>query len=189
VLSWAVATRLQLDRWEALVAQHLRNELHDHARSSGGLIWQAQFEHHFCLIAARHLLRALDMSGLKVVVDGVLRDEIVEGRDLLEHWDENMPVFNAQPRARQAGRKTGNAFAERNPRHGPYWWLGWDYKVGPKLLPHVPSASVRALLDEVEACVLQDAPELSEYLLPRSDSPWLDDWSPRPRPSVTEDTG
>ncbi len=47
VLSWSVATRLQLDRWEALVAANLRNELYDKLRSAGALIWQAQFEHHF----------------------------------------------------------------------------------------------------------------------------------------------
>jgi hypothetical protein len=49
VLSWGVATRLQLDRWEALVAENLRDELYDKLNSAGALIWQAQFEHHFCL--------------------------------------------------------------------------------------------------------------------------------------------
>lgn len=170
-----------LDRWEALIAENLLNEPHDTVRSAGALIWQAQFEHPFCLIAARHLLRTLDMSGLPIAVDEVLRAEIMEGRDLLEHWDENMPVFNIQPRPSDPGRKTGKAFAQRNPRHGPYWWLAWDDKVGPKLLPHVPAAAVHVLLDDVEAYVLRDAPDMSAYLLPRPESPWVEGWWPRPR--------
>ena len=180
LLSRSMATRLQLDRWEALVAENLRYELRgDH--SPGTLIWQAQFEHHFCLVAAAHLLRALDMAGQPITVNATLAAEINEGRDLHEHWDENMPVFNLMPRTKAPSHKTGKSFAARNPRRGPYWWLGWDNTVGPKLLPNVPAAALYALLDDVESHVLHDDPDMARFILPRSESPWLGaDWWPRP---------
>ena len=93
-LLWAIATRRQLERWEPLVAATLRDSFAHRERSSER-IWAAAIEHHFALIAAHHLLVALDLppaSGASV--DPIVRAEITEGRHLHEHWPDNMPVFN-----------------------------------------------------------------------------------------------
>jgi hypothetical protein len=65
-------------------------------------IWLAAIEHHFILIGARNLFRALDLApAANVSVDPTLRSELIEGRDLHEHWAENLPVFNMTPRQTQ----------------------------------------------------------------------------------------
>src|SRR4051794_39310195 len=97
-LAWAVATRRQLDRWEPLVAENVRRSFEDRQLDDAD-IWAAQVEHHFALIAARHLLQALDLEPRSgVAVDPTVRAELKEGRDLHEHWDENLPIFNVSPR-------------------------------------------------------------------------------------------
>jgi hypothetical protein len=184
VLSWALATRLPPDRWEPLVAENARN-LIEGIDSAGSLIWQAQFEHHFCLVAASHLLTSLALGRAPVAVDPRLRAEIRQGRDLHEHWKENMPVFNVTPRRREPKHPTGQQFAAANPDRSPYFWLRWDNEVGPKLMPNVPSTNVRTLVDGAESHVLRVAPEMATFLLPRPESSWIDSpshgWWPRPR--------
>ncbi len=119
VLSWAVATRVQLGRWESLSADFLRKDVYQ-IPFPMPLYWQGDYERHFCLIAARNLIGALDLLDPPVTLNQMLRDEITEARDLNEHWKENMPVFNISPRPRQPGRPSGKAFAARNPVRGPY---------------------------------------------------------------------
>jgi hypothetical protein len=179
-LLWAVATRRQLERWEPLVASVLRV---DPVVPDGGTVWAAAIEHHFALVAARNLFRALDLDPpMKVAVDPTLRAELIEGRDLNEHWPENMPIFNVTPRTAQPQYRTGKDFAARNPDRGPYWWLDWSNKTGARLLPNVPAPALHALLDEVEAEVLSERPELADYVPPRAPSPWLHEngeWWPK----------
>src|SRR6266540_912037 len=106
LLIWALATRLQLERWEPLVAARLNAD-------SGGppfpaaLIWQAATEHHFLLIAAHHLVRTIDHAGSGIRIDRTIHDELIEGRDLHEHWRENMPVFMVKPRQTEPSHKSG----------------------------------------------------------------------------------
>jgi hypothetical protein len=183
-LAWAVAARVQLARWEPLVAARLREEPYKIPFPPAGY-WQAHREWHFCLIAARNLIGALDLLDPPLAMDQVTRKEIIEIRDLNEHWKDNAPVFNVRPRPGQPSRLSGRAFAARNPAHGPYYWFGWDSQVGPKLAPHVPAAAVHELLDRVEARVLKDYPDLAEFIPPPSPSPWIDHpdrhgWEPRP---------
>jgi len=117
-LLWAVATRRQLERWEPLVAASVRAGYARHPFPDAD-IWSAEIEHHFTLIAARNLLRALDLPpATSVPVDPTLRAELTEGRDLHEHWVENLPVFNVTPRAAQPPRRSGKEFAARNPDRG-----------------------------------------------------------------------
>jgi hypothetical protein len=78
-LEWAIATRVQLARWEPLVADRLREESYKIAFPAGGY-WQAHCEWHFCLIAARNLIRALDLLDPPLTIDQVLRQEITGGR-------------------------------------------------------------------------------------------------------------
>jgi hypothetical protein len=113
--------------------------------------------------------------------------ELREGRDLVEHWPDNMPVFNVhvhgKPRSR-APRPSGRSFAERNPRDTPYDG-GWSSKYGAELLPNVPAQALHELLDAVEAEVLASDPDLARFVPPRAPSPWAYDpewgwWPKRP---------
>jgi hypothetical protein len=124
-------------------------------------------------VAARNLLRALDLeppSGL--AIDPTIRAELREGRDLVEHWPENLPVFNVTPRREDPPRPSGKAFAARNPQHGPYNWLSWSSKKGAELLPNVSATELHELLDAVEAEVLASDSELSRFVPARAVSPW-----------------
>ena len=114
-LLFAIATRRQLDRWEPIVAAHVRRLMGDRQLDDPD-IWAAEIEHHFLLIAARNLLRALELPpSTNVTVDQTLRAELIEGRDLHEHWTENLPIFNVRPRPAQPPRRSGRDFAARNP--------------------------------------------------------------------------
>lgn len=178
-LLWTIATRRQLERWEPFVASSVRA-----GRELDGVdVWAAEIEHHFALVAAHHLFQALDLPpATSVPVDPTLRGELIEGRHLHEHWPDNMPVFMVTPRPTQAPRRSGRDFADRNPDHGPYWWLGWNAKTGARLLPNVPAPELHQLLDAVEAEVLMKDPTLSDYVPRRAPSPWLhvnSEWWPK----------
>lgn len=182
-LLWAVATRRQLERWEPLVAAYWRGLLAGH-NADGALVWTAEIEHHFALIAAHHLFDALDLPPASVVpVDPILRDELTQGRDLLEHWEDNLPVFLVTPQPWPPPRRSGQAFAARNPGRSPYWWLGFEDKLGALLMPQAPAMTLHGLLDAVEAEVLASDPGLADYVPPRAPSPWVQEdgkWWPKP---------
>jgi hypothetical protein len=183
-LIWTVATRRQLDRWEPYVAASVRGSFASpRVDLTGAEIWAAATEHHFALIAARHLLTALELEPPSAVaLDPTVRAELIEGRALHEHWRDNVEVFNVRPRTKTPGYRSGRDFAARNPSSGPYWWLGWSNTVGAKLLPHVSAPAVHDLLDAVEAEVLASDSSLSQYLPPREPSPWLyedGEWWPK----------
>lgn len=181
-LLWMIATRRQLERWEPYVAASVRRGMEGRQLDSAE-IWSAEIEHHFALIAARHLLQALELKpATRVSIDSTLRAELIEGRDLHEHWPDNLPVFNVTPRVEQPPRRSGRAFAERNPDRGPYWWLGWSSKTGAQLLPNVSAPALHQVLDEVEAEVLADDAALTRFVPPRAPSPWLQqdgEWWPK----------
>jgi hypothetical protein len=181
-LLWAIATRRQLERWEPLVAAALRTHS-ARQQPDGEDVWSAEIEHHFALVAARNLVRALELApAASVSIHPTLRAELIEGRDLHEHWLENMPVFNVTPRPTQPRHRSGKDFAARNPKRGPYWWLGWNNKTGALLLPHVSAPALHQLLDAVEAEVLANDGSLSDYVPPRAPSPWLHqkgEWRPK----------
>ena len=185
LLLWAIATRRQLERWEPLVAARLR-------AGYGGppfpdeLIWEAEIEHHFLLIAARNLIHAIDLPGADIAIEEPIRLELVEGRDLNEHWRENLPVFLVSPRREEPRYPSGQRFAKRNPERSPYWWLGWNSTDGPTVLPNVPARAVHELIDRVEAAVIARDSGLKRLVPLRQPSPWLgedagqDRWWPRP---------
>jgi hypothetical protein len=182
-LLWAIATRRQLERWEPIVATLLRDELAGRRPANGADVWSAEIERHFALVAARNLLRALALPpASSVSIEATLRDELIEGRNLNEHWPDNMPVFNVTPRAEEPPHKTGKRFAERNPDRGPYGQSNWNNKKGALLLPNVSAPALHQLLDAVEADVLPKNAALSEYMPPRAPSPWIHEngeWWPK----------
>lgn len=174
VVWWVVAARGALDRWEPLVAAHVRDVL---AGVKGGPrpdTWAAQREHHYALLSTRHVLRAVALLDPPLLVDAELVEEIISGRDLLEHWDENQPIFNVTPRPKEPARRSGKGFAERNPGRSPYWGTGWSSKQGPLLLPRVPASAVHTLLDSALEQGLAEAPDLGPYVLERPPSAWLE---------------
>jgi hypothetical protein len=93
-----------------------------------------------------------------------------------------MPVFNVWPRVTKPRHPSGKDFAARNPRHGPYSWLGFTNKAGAQLLPHVSAPALHELLDAVEAEVLDGNDALRLFVPPRAPSPWLlvnGEWWPK----------
>lgn len=188
VFTWALATRLQMDRWEALLAPEVWTQMYQPETKSPARsmrIRQARIEHHFCLTAAGHLLKALKMRQSQITIDPVVAAELKEGRDLHEHWDENVPIFNTTPRPSQPKFPSGKSYAARNPDESPYFWLRWDSEVGPKVMPHVPGAAVHDLVDRTLTAIVAKHPEMADKVLPRPESPWRDDpenverWWPR----------
>jgi hypothetical protein len=182
-LLWTVATRRQLERWEPYVAKGVRLGF-SNRQLDGMEIWLAAIEHHFALIAARHVIRALALPPPSAVeVDEKFRSELIEGRDLHEHWEDNLPVFNITPRRMEPPRRSGRDFAARNPRRGPYSWLGWSNQEGANLLPNVAAPALHQLLDAVQAEVLASDATLGRFVPPRAPSPWLfenGEWWPKP---------
>ena len=192
LLIWAIATRRQLGRWELLVAANLRAQYKGAPPFPDALIWEVATEHHFLQIAARNLIRAIDLATPTVPIEPTIRAELIEGRNLHEHWVENAPVFLVTPRTEEPKHRSAKAFAARNPGRGPYWWLGWNNTDGPMILPNVPAHAVHELVDRVEATVLARDYGLRRFIPPRQPSPWLGDesgkdrWWPRDTPDTSE---
>jgi hypothetical protein len=186
-LLWTVATRRQLERWEPIVARavlegFVRRQL------SGAEIWSAQIEHHFALVAAGNLIDALELPPpMRIPIDPTLRAELIDGRNLHEHWREHLPVFNVSPRPEEP-TLSGKSFAVRNPETNPFWWLRWNPKAGARLMPQASAPQLHELLDAIEAEVLGEDAALREYVPPRAPSPWLyenGEWWPKADDALT----
>jgi hypothetical protein len=194
LLLWAIATRRQLERWEPLLAARLTTE-NNGPSFRDELIWQAEIERHLLLIAARNLIHAIDMAGGEIAIEQTIRYELIEGRDLNEHWRENLPIFRVTPRREEPRFPSGKRFAKRNPERSPYSWLEWNSKDGPKVLPNVPARAIHELIDRVEATVIESDSELKRFIPIRQPSPWLgeeaggDRWWPRPPDSTLNEPG
>jgi len=136
-------------------------------------IWAAAVDHHLMLVAARNLMIALELEpASEVAIDQAVRDELIEARNLNEHWVENMPTFNVRPRKVQPRHRSGRRYAERNPRDTPYAWWGWSNQTGASVTANVSAPMLHELLDRVEADVLASDPALGRFLLPRPKSEW-----------------
>jgi hypothetical protein len=190
ILFWAITTRRQLERWEACVAEIISLHLQSN-KPPGQLTWRSQAEHHFVFLAARNLVRAAELA-VESSIETPLAETLKDVRDLLEHWDENMPVFNSRPKGIPP-RPSGKRFAERNPTATPYWSSAWDSKKGPLLFPSgPPAADLHNAVDRVETSVTGRRPELIKFIPERIDQPWLgDDWGENrwfPKPAKASST-
>jgi hypothetical protein len=167
---WTVATRRQLERWEPIVAAVVLGNFAGR-QPDGATVWSAAIEHHFALVAARNLLRALKLAP-EFPVDPTLADDLTVSRNLHEHWEQHLPVFSRKPLVEEP-KRSGKRFAARNPGRSPYWWLGWNPKTGALLQPTVSAPALHELLDAVESDVIARDAALSEYVPQRAPSPWL----------------
>lgn len=180
VLLWCVAAREQLEKWERLVATSVAGQLYDQKGSAplpDADIWQMEISRSFAVVAARNLLRALELEDCPVSVDSAadVSEEVEELRDLAEHWDENMPVFNVRPREKEPRHKTGKRFAERHPGASPYDFWQWNNRGGAMFTPTLSARDLHAFLDEAERAVLDEAPDLVRFVPERQPSPWVQD--------------
>ena len=178
VAVWSAASQIQIERWEPLVAQRIAYEFtkNDPARAQplpSDLAWRAEMERHFLLVAAAHLITALKFASFRVQMPALLAAELGAGRDLVEHWKENMPVFNSYPRTKVPPRESGKAFAASNPHSGPYGSEEWDNQVGPKILPKVPAAELQAVVERVKKQALMDRPSLTDFFHDWEPTPWI----------------
>lgn len=188
-LRWAIATRAGLDRWERALAVYLRQQMYHDAPVSAGNIWRGRTEHHLTLVAAAHLEKAMGRLAPPVKgVPQVLRAEVRQTRDLLEHWEENQPIFNVHPRPADPRHRSGKKFAESNPGASPYMaWANWNSANGPMLTPHVPAVEVRALIASVERRVVEDRPEMARFVPlvdPNAPELWLKESGIWPHPEL-----
>jgi hypothetical protein len=192
VLLWTVATRQALERWEASVATAIRLEAYEKRKPPGRLFWAAEIDRYWTFVAARTVLRALGLIDLQIEVDPELEKAVIQHRDLLEHWDENMPVFNISPRQTTPPRKSGKEYASDNPDSSPYGQIRWNGSEGPILGFRVPAEKLHRLLDAVQEEVQARSPSLAEYIPSRAPSPWLgkeagrDRWFPKLLNSTTD---
>lgn len=186
VVVWAGATRRQLERWEPLVAwdwlvRNQGNMVHPPdppIEMSLTNVFRAQTEHHFLLIAAGQLVKALRMLDPPPVLDSTVADELTEARDLNEHWENNQPVFNVaavQPdgppkRIREPSYRSGKRFAERNESAGPYCWWAWNGRDGPLITPNVPATAIHDLV--ATALDLVTIANVEVFIPPAADRPW-----------------
>lgn len=180
VLVWALAVRRQLERWEPLVAKHtlmmLEPNLHPRPQSRTKMstteYWAGETERHLLLIAARQLLRTLSLLEHPPTVSAVMSAELKETRDLSEHWDENMPIFQVSTRPREPKWKPGKDFASRNPQMGPYCWWAWDSTRGPLVTPNVSATEVHDLVESAITAVLTDEPDFEDGVADPAPRPW-----------------
>lgn len=186
VLFWAKATQIQMERWEPLVAQNLASELQKSTpKPATDIIWRIDIERHFVLVAAAQLISALKFAQFAVQAPAEMAAQIEAGRDLNEHWQDNMPIFNTHPRTGTPPRDSGKAFAASNPRSGPYGGWNWHSNFGPLVLPKVPASRLQDLVQRVKERAVADSPNLGDFVHEWQASPWVggDDpnnrWYPR----------
>ena len=153
LLLWSVACRRQLDRWEACVAEITRLGFANE-ELPGPLVWETSTERHLIFVSARNMIRALDLSDADLV-DPHLKDTLRVVRDLHEHWDDYLPIFNRSPRGDipSNGYAAGNWFAENIAEESPFSIWAWNSRVGPKLLQPMPASDLRDALDAVDLWV------------------------------------
>ena len=141
-------------------------------------MWPGEAERHLLLDAARNLLKAADLMDGPLVIDPVVADELREVRDLNQHWDENMPVFEVRPRPREPKFQSGKDFAGGNPRRGPYCWWAWDNARGPLVSPNASTTEVHKLVADTITAARVTQPEMADAVPDAAPRPWSEPEKP-----------
>lgn len=174
VLFWVVATRRHLELWDEHVARIVAEDLRSR-ESDGQLIWDSQLDRHLTIVCLRNVLRALDVVENPPEVPSGIGETIKNVRDLLEHWDENMPIFNVSPRKAEPPRPPGKDFAKTHPDQTPYYGISWNGKRGSMVTPNLAAAQLHDLLDRLEGWAIEMSPSLKGFVHVRKPSPWQRD--------------
>jgi hypothetical protein len=106
--------------------------------------------------------------------DPDLAGRIANLRNLLEHWDEQMPVFFS-PLAPGPLKRSAVPFAAQNPGRTPYETIQWGPASGPMLGPNISAAALHDYLNQIEADVVAADASFSDYIASRPPSPWITD--------------
>ena len=171
-LVWAAAVRRQLERWEPLVAMHTQLVLDPRRSMPTAVYFEGETERHLLLSAIRNLLKAIGLMDHPPDVDHAVAEEIIQTRDLNEHWDRNIPVFAVAPRTRQPERKSGKAFVVRNPQRSPYCWWAWDSQRGPLVSPNVSATEIHELVEETIVAAVAAEPQFAGIVADAAPRPW-----------------
>jgi hypothetical protein len=75
LLFWTIATRRELERWEARVAEIIRLGLQS-ASLPGLLVWLSEAERHFVFVAARNLVRTAERDAADTFVDSSMAEDL-----------------------------------------------------------------------------------------------------------------
>jgi hypothetical protein len=186
LLFWEIVTRRQLEHWEHSVAEIVRLGLQS-TSLPGSLVWLAEADRHLVFVAARNLLRAAQLEQ-EALFDQGIAENITNVRDLLEHGEQNMPVFNVSPQRGIPPRQSGRNFSAQHPGKSPFSSFAWNSDDGPVLAPELPAWLIHESLNRIEALVIRRSPQLEQYVPERAASPWFgkdfgkDRWWPKPSP-------
>ncbi len=180
-LLFGAAVRRQLGRWEPLVAKHTLMTLEPNLKPPPETptvmalheYWQGETERHLLLISVGNLLKAVKLLDDPLRVDPSMAAELIQARDLNEHWEENMPVFNVQPRPRDPAWRSGKTFAAENPQRGPYNWWAFDVSLGPLVTPHVAATQVHELVTDAIAAARATEPDMADKVPDPTPRPWV----------------
>ncbi len=174
VAFWAASAIVQFGRWSDCVADAvaLGLFLKDDKEKRAAARWGAERERHFLLVSAHHLIDATAKARFGVQATGTVARDIPDARDLLEHWHDNMPVFNHHPQHTTPPRRSGQNFLANNPDGNPYDAWNWNNTVGPRLLPEVSGADLEQFVRRVERELIRADATWQRHLPPWSRSPW-----------------
>ena len=171
-LVWAAAVRRQLERWEPLVARHTLLLLEPTRSMPTVVYFEGETERHLLLSALRNLLIAIRLMDHPPKVNRAVADEMIQTRDLNEHWDENMPVFAVTPRSRDPQWPSGKAFADRNRERSPYCWWAWDSQRGPLVSPNVSATQIHELVEATIVAAVAAEPQFAGIVADAAPRPW-----------------
>lgn len=185
MLLWVIGARREIERWEYLAAQVLREDLDKIGTIDGPRYWLSHLNHHLAVVATHHAIEAAKLDpDFHARMDAADSRLIRDVRDLHEHWVENKPIFFG--RIGQPAFPSGRHFRELEPVRPPYAPMSWANKTGLKIAGDVTVHRVHVFLDSAELYVLERHPEFAGFVPNRRPSPWMyvedfgGEWWPRP---------
>jgi hypothetical protein len=118
-IHWTWSCKLQIVRYSEALQRELDSKGIDQLERKKRCS-ETSLQEHMILVAARNLLRALNMLSKvhsHLNLPRKLRGDLRQLRDIYEHWDEQIPCFRG---GRSATSKSGGEFLSRNPLGRPF---------------------------------------------------------------------